>query len=393
MKPFYELLPKNAYYQISYEMSVAGSFLNQLMEKHGMSPRVINTKSAAVDWGLEGFPETPVDVIRTISGKLYREAGFVHDLKDHWREASDTLEEASIVFHIYCQMQNELDENDSSSEMDYEDEDLEEYEDEDPDAKVYLGTWRYSLHDLQNEIRWIGTDGKPAFHSESAVCHVPAKETRQIEYAGKAIQILPETIVTNVFPFLKQVQDGNYLLALDIPSRTSFIAADGLEVTFLWDLFLEQYEKIFSLISCISSIAYNDDVSSAIAESDLFWKLPYGNRDLRVFAGCREYVITLVKDFLFFSQDLNDGFRMALQEAADHMIRKKNGKLSTTRVWSVSRKTYEAAEECPFSIGIDCRPVSENEANLRLSFKVKTPEGETGSVKLMPSIGRNTFWC
>ena len=64
------------------------------------------------------------------------------------------------------------------------------------------------------------------------------------------------------------------------------------------------------------------------------------------------------------------------------MIRKKNGKLSTTRVWKVGRQTYDAIEECPFSISVDCKPVSENEVNLRLYFNVSTPEGETGSIKL-----------
>lgn len=263
MKSFYDLLPKNMYYHIRYEMFVAGSLLNQLIEKHGISPDMLQTKNATVDWLLEGFPETPVDVIRIIFGKLYREAGFVHDLKDHWLEASDTLCEASIVFRIYGQMPFELNENDSSSETDFEDEDLWNGEEE-ADVTVYLGMWRYSLHDSRNEIWWTGKDGVPVFHTNSAICHVPAKETLQIEYEGKAIQILPETIDPKDFPCLKQIENGNFLLIPGIPSKNSVVATDGLEVTFLWDLFHEHYEKLFSLISCISNIAYSADLVNEI---------------------------------------------------------------------------------------------------------------------------------
>lgn len=377
MKAFYELVPKNAYYHIEYEMSVTGALLNQLLEKHGLSQDMIQTKKSTIDWLLEGFPETPVDVVRIISGKLYRETGFVQDLKGHWLEVSDTLQEASIVFHIYRDSPHEPDDIDSSL-----DEDLVNGEDGEPDAPMYLSTWQYSLRSSRNEICWTGTEESSAFHSESDVCHALAKETRQIEFAGNAIQILPETIDPKDFPCLKPIQDGNYQLVPVIPTQTSFIAVDGLEITFLWNLFQEQYEKVFSLISCISDIAYKDDVSAADAESYLFRRLPYGNRDLRVFAGCRESVVSIVKEFLLFSQDLSVGFQEALQEAANHMIRKKNGKLSTTRVWKVGRQTYDAIEECPFSISVDCKPVSENEVNLRLYFNVSTPEGETGSIKL-----------
>ena len=377
MKAFYELLPVNASYHIEYEMSVTGALLNQLMEKHGLSQDLIQTKKSTIDWLLEGFPETPVDVVRIIFEKLYRETGFVQDLKGRWLEVSDTLEEASIVFYIYRDSPYEPDEIDSSSN-----EDIGNGEDGESDAPIFLSTWRYSLHGSRNEIWWTGTEGTPAFHSKSDVCHVPAKETRQIEFAGKAIQILPETIDTKDFPCLKPIQDGNYQLELAIPTKTSFIAVDGLEVTFLWDLFQEQYEKIFSLISCISDIAYKDDVSAAYAESNLFRRLPYGNRDLRVIARCRESVVSIVENFLLFSQDLSHGFQKTLQDAADHMIRKKNGKLSTTRVWKVSRQTYQAVEKCPFSVSVDCRPVSENEVNLRLYFNISTPEGETCSIKL-----------
>ena len=86
MKAFYELVPKNAYYHIEYEMSVTGALLNQLLEKHGLSQDMIQTKESTIDWLLEGFPETPVDVVRIISGILYRETGFVQDLKGHWLE-------------------------------------------------------------------------------------------------------------------------------------------------------------------------------------------------------------------------------------------------------------------------------------------------------------------
>ena len=382
MKAFYELFPKNAYYHIEHEMSVTGTLLNQLMEKHGLSQDMIQTKKSTIDWLLEGFPETPVDVVRIIIGKLYRETGFVQDLKDHWLEVSDSLEEATIVFYIFRDSPYEPDEIDSSLDDDFEDEDFENAEDGEADAPVYLSTWRYRLHSSRNEICWTGTEGSSAFHSESDVCHALAIETRQIEFAGKAIQILPETIDPKDFPILKPLQDGSYQLVPVIPTRTSFIAVDGLEITFLWNLFQEQYEKIFSLISCISDIAYKDDVSAAYAESNLFRRLPYGNRDLRILADCRESVVSIVKEFLLFSQDLSVGFQKTLQEAADHMIRKKNGKLSTTRVWKVSRQTYDAAKECPFSISVDCKPVSENEVNLRMYFNVSTPEGETGSIKL-----------
>ncbi len=230
-------------------MSITGALLNQLLEKHGLSQDMIQTKKYTIDWLLEGFPETPVVVVRIIAGKLYREAGFVQDLKDHWREATDTLEEASMVFHIYRDSPYEPDEIDSSLDEDFGDKDFRNGEDGESDAPMYLSTWRYSLHGSRNEIWWTGTEEIDTFRSESDVCHAPAKETNQIEFAGKAIQILPGTIDPKDFPCLKPIQDGNYQLVPVIPTETSLIAVDGLEIFFLWDLFKEQYEIIFSFIS------------------------------------------------------------------------------------------------------------------------------------------------
>ena len=377
IKPLYDVFSKKGHYQFYYEMSVEGFLLNRLMEKHGISPSVIQAKNAPVDWFLAGFPETPVDVVRLISDKLHRETVFIQDLRNHWLEVADTLEKAYVVFHVNAESPDRY-EMDPLLDCEDEDDVFEEPEDE----FLHVGTWLYRLHNSQNDIQWIEKDGKNGFRSISPVGHIPAKETWQIEYSGNVIQVLQGTIDPNDFPCLKQAGDSKYRLEPDLPSQYCFTAADGLEITFLFDLFLEQYKKLFALIACISDAAYKDDVSGAKAESDLLRLLPYGTNDLRVVSECKDTAAYVINDFLFFTLELKNGFRAAFQEAADKMIRKKNGKLSTTRVWTFDMKARKITGKCPVFFAVDCKPVSENEADLRLFYGAKTPDGERNTKRL-----------